>query len=112
MPGPAVIQRIGQLADGWFVLCNPNDYPTLRGKIDEQAHLAGRDPHQIGTEAGVAVVGPREAEWQARVENWHKTGLTHLCLRTLGGDLSNSEHIAKLKEVVGLLPVPINRESA
>ena len=28
---------------------------------------AGRDPASIGMEAGVAVVGPREAEWQSRV---------------------------------------------
>ncbi len=111
MPSQAVIERIGQLADGWFVLCDPSDYATLRGQIDEQAKLVGRDPNQIGTEAGVAVVGPREAEWQARVKNWYETGLTHLCLRTLGGNLSHSEHIAKLTEVVAQLPIPISQES-
>ena len=27
-----------------------------------------RNPEEIGTEAGIAVVGPREREWQERVE--------------------------------------------
>ena len=51
------------------------------------------------------MVGPREAEWQARVQNWHDTGLTHLCLRTLGGGLEVGQHLPKLSEVVAELPV-------
>lgn len=107
-PSAAVVKRIGQLADGWFVLCDPNDYPDLSARIAEQARLAGRAPEDIGTEAGVAVVGPREAEWQSRVKNWYGTGLTHLCLRTLGGGLSNAQHISKLQQIVNELPVEIS----
>jgi probable F420-dependent oxidoreductase len=108
MPGNAVIRRIGQLADGWFVLCDPETYPDLSERIAGYAEEVGRDPAQIGTEAGVAVVGPREAEWQDRVVNWHKAGLTHLCLRTLGGNLNNQQHIQKLEEVVAQLPVEVS----
>ena len=100
VPGDAVVKRIGELSDGWFVLASPEEYPELRTRIDKAAAAAGRDPHSIGTEAGVAVVGPREAEWKTRVSNWHKTGLTHLCLRTLGGDLQGGNaHIARLRGV-------------
>jgi alkanesulfonate monooxygenase SsuD/methylene tetrahydromethanopterin reductase-like flavin-dependent oxidoreductase (luciferase family) len=106
MPGEAVIRRIGQLADGWFVLCDPAAFTELRTRISQHAEGVGRDPEQIGTEAGVAVVGPRAAEWQDRVSHWYGAGLTHLCLRTLGGGLSNQEHIEKLQEVVGQLPIP------
>lgn len=99
-PGDAVVERIGQHADGWFVLASPADYPDLRARIDAAATAANRDPGNIGTEAGVAVVGEREAEWQSRVSNWHATGLTHLCLRTLGGALrGGDQHIARLREV-------------
>lgn len=107
VPSEPVVRRIGQLSDGWFVLCEPADYPTIKRQIFEQAELVGRDPSEIGTEAGVAVVGPREAEWQSRVLNWYETGLTHLCLRTLGGELDNRQHLSKLQEVVGQLPVPL-----
>ena len=106
VPGDAVVRRIGRWADGWFVLASPEDYPDVRRRIDEAAQAAGRDPNAIGTEAGVAVVGEREAQWQDRVTNWHATGLTHLCLRTLGGGLDVADHLPKLEEVVAALPIP------
>lgn len=104
VPSDPVVARIGRLADGWLVLCSPEEYPELRGRIDAEAQAAGRDPGSIGTEAGVAVVGPREAEWIDRVANWRKMGLTHLCLRTLGGDLTPAQHLARLAEVVPQVP--------
>ncbi len=105
VPGDAVVRRIGRFADGWFVLATPEDYPDLKARIDAAAIAAGREPADIGTEAGVAVVGPREAEWRDRVKNWHDTGLTHLCLRTLGGDIAVHEHIPRLRAAVADLPI-------
>ena len=99
-PGDRVINRIARHADGWFVLCNPEDYGGIRKNIDEAALKAGRDPNSIQTEAGVAVVGPREMEWQSRVINWEKMGLDYICLRTLGGELTPQQHLDKLAKVV------------
>ena len=93
------MERIGQYCDGWFVLCSPEDFPDVKNRIDAAASRAGRDPASIGTEAGVAVVGPREAEWQDRVSNWRQMGLDYVCLRTLGGGLSAQQHLDKLREV-------------
>ena len=105
VPGQAVIKRIGTLADGWFVLASPEEFPAVKQAISEAAAEAGRDPDSIGTEAGVAVVGPRESEWQDRVRGWQAMGLTHLCLRTLGGGLDTpQQHIDKLREVVDQIP--------
>jgi len=103
-PSAAVIRRIGAQADGWFVLCSPEEFPALNDKIRSAATAVGRNPADIGTEAGVAVVGPREAEWQDRVRGWQKIGLTHLCLRTLGGDLTPRQHLEKLREIVEQVP--------
>ena len=103
-PADSVIKRIGTQADGWFVLCSPEEFPDLSGRIANAATAAGRNPQDIGTEAGVAVVGPREAEWRDRVRGWQETGLTHLCLRTLGGELSPQQHLDKLAEIVDLIP--------
>lgn len=105
IPSRAVVQRIGKWASGWFVLAGPQDYPQVRSQVDAAAVANGRSPQDIGTEAGVAVVGPREGEWQARVENWHATGLTHLCLRTLGGGLEVAEHLPRLRQAVDELSV-------
>jgi len=103
IPSAPVIRRIGQFADGWFVLCNPDEYAGLREKIDAAARSAGREAHSIGGEAGVAVVGPREHEWLDRVSGWRKTGLSHICLRTLGGNLDSSEHLQKMQQIAAMI---------
>lgn len=107
VPSQPVINRIGKFADGWFVLCSPTEFPSVRQSISEAAELTGRGPTDIGTEAGVAVVGAREHEWKQRVNGWYDLGLTHLCLRTLGGGLSTSEHISKMNETVRELPIVV-----
>jgi probable F420-dependent oxidoreductase len=104
VPGDSVIQRIGRYAAGWFVLADPTQYPDVAVRIAQAARANGRNPAEIGAEAGVAVVGPREAEWKGRVKNWRETGLTHLCLRTLGGGLDADQHLAKIREAVAQLP--------
>lgn len=103
VPVPRIRRRIGRQADGWFALCSPEEYPAVKADIDASAIDAGRDPDSIGREAGVAVVGPREAEWRDRVEGWRDTGLTHLCLRTLGGGLTTDQHIEKMREAINAL---------
>lgn len=104
VPLPQIRRRIGQLADGWFVLCSPEEFPAVRDDILRQAAAAGRDPASLGTEAGVAVVGPRDHEWQSRVVGWREMGLSHLCLRTLGGGLGADQHIGRLRQAVADLP--------
>ena len=67
VPVPRIRRRIGRQADGWFVLCSPQEFPGVRDDIRREAEASGREPASIGMEAGVAVVGPREHEWQSRV---------------------------------------------
>ena len=98
-PIPRVRARIGRHADGWFVLCSPEEFPAVRADISAAATAAQREPGAIVAEAGVAVVGPREAEWRSRVKGWRDAGLTHLCLRTLGGNLEPQQHIIKMREI-------------
>lgn len=105
VPSDAVVRRIGKWASGWFVLASPEEYPDVRARIDAAAETAGRSAAEIGTEAGVAVVGPREAEWRDRVSNWHATGLTHLCLRTLGGGLEVADHVPCMERAMAELPI-------
>ena len=103
-PSAPVVKRIGTQADGWFVLCSPEEFPNINDKIKLAAADADRDLAAIGTEAGVAVVGPRETEWRDRVRGWRDTGLTHVCLRTLGAGLNAEQHMAKLREIVDQIP--------
>ena len=104
VPTQRIRRRIGRQADGWFNLCTPEEFPEIRDDVYRAAEEAGRDPATLGMEAGVAVVGPREQEWQSRVAGWREAGLTHLCLRTLGGGLGVDEHLGRLRQVVAELP--------
>lgn len=104
VPVDRIRRRIGRQADGWFNLASPEEFVGVRDDIYREAEAAGRDPTNLGTEAGVAVVGPREHEWKSRVAGWREMGLTHLCLRTLGGGLAAHEHIPRMEQAVAELP--------
>ena len=103
-PVARIRRRIGRLADGWFVLCTPEEFPAVQADIHHAAEAAGRNPHDIGTEAGVAVVGPRQAEWRERVSGWRRAGLSHLCLRTLGGGLEAQGHLDTMQQAYSEVP--------
>ena len=105
-PVARIRSRIGRQADGWFVLCSPEQFEPIKADIDDAAVAAGRDPAAIGAEAGVAVVGARQAEWCDRVAGWHAKGLSHLCLRTLGGGLDADGHMAVARRVLEDMPPP------
>ena len=71
VPAPRIRRRIGRQADGWFVLCSPEDFPAIKADIDNAARQAGRDPgrHRHGSRrrrggaarSGVARAGKRLA---------------------------------------------------
>ena len=103
VPSRPVLERIGRHADGWFALCSPEQYPELRATIDDFAMQAGRDPATIGAESGIGIGGRSDAEWMAILGARRDTGVTHLCMRTLGGGLDAEGHLAALKHVRNVL---------
>ncbi len=103
VPSEAVLRRIGEHADGWFALCSPDEFPDLHARIGEYARAAGRDPAEIGAESGLGVPGRSREEWLGILEARKRSGVTHLCMRTLGGDLDAAGHLALLEEIHGTL---------
>jgi probable F420-dependent oxidoreductase len=99
VPPRPVLERIGKYSDGWFAICAPEQYAKIRSQIDAFARDAGRDPSQIGAESGVRVPGRTQEEWLALVEARRATGITHLCMRTLDGDLDAKEHLDLLRSI-------------
>lgn len=98
-PSQSVLERIGRHADGWFALCAPEQYAGIRARIDAIAREAGRDPAAIGAESGVGIPGRTEAEWLGLVAARRATGITHLCMRTLGGELDATGHLEALQHI-------------
>lgn len=99
VPNEPVLRRIGEHADGWFALCSPEEYPALRARIDEFARKAGRDPSEIGSESGIGIHGRTEAEWLSILAAREAAGATHLCMRTLGGELDANGHLDALRHI-------------
>jgi probable F420-dependent oxidoreductase len=99
VPSEPVLRRIGELADGCFALCSPEEYPELRARIDRYARDAGREPATIGAECGLGIHGRSEAEWLGILEARRESGVTHLCMRTLGGELDAKGHLDALAHV-------------
>jgi len=104
VPAARIRKRIGTQADGWFVLCSPEQFAAIKADVNAAAVAVDRDPSVIGAEAGVAVVGPREAEWRDRVSGWQTMGLSHLCLRTLGAGLDADGHLDVARRAISELP--------
>ena len=103
VPSEPVLRRIGEHADGWFALCTPEQYPALRARIDAHAKAAGRSPEQIGAESGLGIHGRSEAEWLAILQARESAGVSHLCMRTLGGELDAKGHLDALTRVHRIL---------
>jgi len=103
VPSEPVLKRIGEHADGWFALCSPEEYPALRARIDDHARAAGRDPAGIGSESGIGIHGRTEEEWLGILKARKSAGATHLCMRTLGGELDARGHLDALTRVQRIL---------
>lgn len=99
VPVVTVRHRIARRADGWFVTCGPHEYLEVREDVDNEARRAGRDPSELGTEAGVSVVGDEHGEWRGVLETWRNLGLTHLCLRTFGAKMSPEQHLSTMQDL-------------
>ena len=102
-PSEPVLRRIGEHADGWFALCAPEQYAALRARIDDFARAAGRDPAEIGAESGLGIHGRTEAEWLGILAARRENGVTHLCMRTLGGELDAKQHLDALTRIHRIL---------
>jgi len=101
----ALLRRIGRQADGWFSIVPIPAVAGMRDTIAEHARAAGRDPEAIGMEGGCGMAGKTPEEWLGRLRDWEGAGASHLCLRTLDGDLSAPDQLDLMQEahrVLGL----------
>jgi probable F420-dependent oxidoreductase len=103
VPSEPVLRRIGEHADGWFALCSPEETPALHRRIEEYARAAGRNPEDFGTESGLGIQGRTEKEWLGILDARKSAGVTHLCMRTLGGELDAKGHLEALARIHAIL---------
>jgi probable F420-dependent oxidoreductase len=95
---PAVLERIGRLADGWIANAGLSaDLDERVAAIREAAERAGRDPAAIGVQ-GVAVLlkgddGDDGDGFRRQVDAARERNLSHLVVLTMGQGRSPEQHI-------------------
>ena len=91
----SVLERVGRLADGWLPQFPPTEETrAMIERLHGYARAAGRDPADIGIEAGVSVRGGNPDEWAKTARAWRNLGATHLRVNTMGaGFTSPQQHI-------------------
>lgn len=99
----ALLRRIGRQADGWFSIVPIPSVFGMRETIAGHARAAGRDPASIGMEGGCGMAGKTTEEWLGRLRDWEEAGASHLCLRTLDGELSAPDQLDLMQEAHRIL---------
>ena len=102
----AVLQRIGQIADGWFPLLGL-DAGALEAvaRVREYTKEAGRDPASVGVEGRVRLSEtPNPEDWQRVTNIWAEAEASHLSINTMNAGLQGPdqhiEAIRRFKEAV------------
>lgn len=95
-----VLQRIGKLADGWY-LPGGTDSKTVTPmieKVKEHAKDSGRDPSEIMIECSISIAEGNQDDWRQSVLERRDLGVTHLSVNTMNGGLSSAEsHIKRIE---------------
>ena len=109
----AVLQRVGQLGDGWIPVdidpTDPAKYEDLRGQVARlraYASAAGRPPEAVGidVQAGVRLRWGGEEHWAIHAAAWRSLGATHLSVDTMeSGLISLDAHIDALSRIKKVL---------
>lgn len=95
---PAVMDRIGRLAEGWFPQLQPG--PQLDESLEQvaaSARAAGRDPDSIQMEGRINLTRLSEDEWVPATEAWRQAGASHLSIVTMGNRLDPDGHIDMMR---------------
>ena len=84
---PAVLERVGRIADGWFPFFNP-DLAAQLDTMRAAARAAARDPAGIGVECmqPMGDAGPKELD---RIKSLVDLGVTHTAVITMNQGLAD-----------------------
>jgi probable F420-dependent oxidoreductase len=97
-----VVRRAARLADGWMPHFRPG--PAAQAIVDRLHGLvreAGRDPALFGIEGRMTLAQVPPEQRGREMDAWRKmSGITHLCVHTVGLGLKTpAEHVRALEQV-------------
>jgi probable F420-dependent oxidoreductase len=111
----AALRRTGRIGDGWFPQRAPDEQArAMLGRIRGYAEEAGRAADEIGFEPRLTLAEVAEADRPDFVKGWRDLGAGHLCVNTMGLELTSvDDHLAVLKATYQALePLTAGRAKA
>lgn len=94
---PAVVERVGRLADGWLPFALPS-LPDDLARVRQVAREHGRDPSEIGIECILPPAATAEAA-RSKIESLAELGVTHVSVSMMNLGLDGPEaHIDSLAD--------------
>jgi probable F420-dependent oxidoreductase len=96
---PAVLERVGRLADGWYPFrIPPHRLAAGMEEVRAAARAAGRDPSAIGVQGLLWSRTQNERDWSSQLDDWRRAGCaTHVAFVTVeAGFQGVNEHIAAM----------------
>jgi len=108
-----VLRRAARLADGWMPHFRPSaEAQAIVDRLHGDIKAAGRDPSQFGIEGRLALSQVPPEQRAKELAGWRAMrGITHLCVHTVGLDLTSpGDHVKALeqlkKDVLGSISAP------
>lgn len=92
---PAVVDRVGRIADGWFPFYHP-ELGNQLDKVKEVARAHDRNPDDIGIEVILphGEIGQKQLDQLKRLEDM---GVTHAAVVTMNQGLPHDDHIDTIR---------------
>lgn len=100
-----VLERIGQLADGWFPQFTPSpEAEQTVQKVYDYAEKAGRSPDDIGIHGRIRVPTNSPEQWIEKAEQWADIGADYLGINTMDRGFSRPrDHLEHVEAVADTL---------
>lgn len=99
---PTALQRVGQLADGWFPMSWPgHGFEENLALVRAAAEDAGRDPMALGIEGQVPSFTDQPQRTVDLFGRWAEGGASHISINTLNqGFVGLEQHLEALQSAV------------
>lgn len=96
---PAVVERIGRLADGWFPQFQPDEKGQEQiAQMKACARASGRNPDAVGIEGRISISTGDPDDWHRSARAWEQAGATHLSVNTMRAGLRGAaQHIEAIE---------------
>lgn len=102
-PPVRALERVGELADGWFAMCSHHSFPIFHDIVCEAAAACGRSPDQVGAECEISLLQFSSDKLVKELKRWLELGVSHVSLSTLGFKGTSQDHLSLLAEATPLL---------